>query len=221
MSLHSDDTLTLNGGKLIEIVQDTSFIDSEGIKQVAKNVYHFYRVTAFAYSAPDIVAAFNDAFVPTYENALNNSCTITQTTVRDLSNPTDAGAALLTLTTGDQLGDRLPSSQAVVVNLKTGLRGKNFRGSKHYVGCSETMTTKDELNGSGTVAWVAVGTTLATVPMFLDAANNQWLTCVLSTSLSKLTNTPVVVTYADVTSSTLNLTLGTMRRRKERTRLAP
>lgn len=217
--LHSDDTLTLGGGKLIEAVCDLSILDSEGIVQRTKNVYHFYRVTAFTYDAADICQQAHTAIQTAVLGAVNSSCTATLTTVRDLSNPNDAGASVADAAVGSNGGDRLPSSAAVVINLKTGLRGKNYRGSKHYVGCSETMTTKDELNGSGTAPFSGIASMLSAVPVFTDSSGNQWLHCVLSTSLSRLNANPVVVTYADVTACTVNLTLGTMRKRKEPTRV--
>jgi hypothetical protein len=219
MSIHSDDTLTLNGGKLIELTHEISLIDSEGILQKTKNVYHFYRLTAFAYIPADIAGSFLGGIGSSVMSCLSSSVTSTLATVRDISNPASAGFEQDDGTPGANGGDRLPSSQAVVINTKTGARGKNYRGSKHYVGCSESFTTRDELNASATPSFNSLAGILGTAPQFNDSAGNQWNLCVLSTSLSKLSLAPVVVTYADVTLATVNLTLGTMRRRKEITRV--
>jgi len=110
-----------------------------------------------------------------------------------------------------------PGSQsfdAVYVLLRTALRGKNYRGSKHFFGVSEADTTQpndDILNAGAIVLWGDVITGMMT-PL-VDASGNTWNLSVVSRNLSQLRVNPTTVISNVVTTALLNKRIGRMSRR--------
>jgi hypothetical protein len=116
---------------------------------------------------------------------------------------------------GQVTGDPLPSSLAVVCELRTDVRGRSFRGSKHFSGLSESdILHGDELDVTPLVNWNVFAAAMATSAG--DGVGNTFTPCVLSPTLSIVYGTPPVFTGADLTGATAKAILGTMRRRKEK-----
>jgi len=161
-------------------------------------------VTAFAagpYAA--MLAAFNVG----YENG---SAWVRW--LEDADNPT---TTISLAGVGAIATDRAPSYNAVYMLLRTGVRGRKYRSSRHFPAVNEIDTTGDVLTGAGLVRWQAVQTAL--LANLTDATGNVWVPCVVSASLSQLRTNPTTVVRNDVTEVILDLTLGTMRKRKVRT----
>jgi hypothetical protein len=109
---------------------------------------------------------------------------------------------------------RLPSQQAVVTPFRSSLRGKNYRGSKHFSPIPTASVTGDELTAGAVAAWQAL------LPSFIatmTVGGQTFSPCVVSRSLSQLAKDPVSIQGAVITQALLNKTIGTMRRRKEKT----
>ncbi len=109
-------------------------------------------------------------------------------------------------------GDTLPLRNAVVFNLRGGVRGKVYRGRKFYSPILESLTTKDEL--TTTTNYLALG--VALLATLTDSDGNIWYPIVLNVSSSDLTASPAVMSYFYVTTATLNLNIGELKRRKEK-----
>lgn len=184
-------------------------------KNVA-NVYH-YRLSVL--TAPPTKAALDTAFqtaiVVPYAAAANNRFTQNSNTVRWIDDALDAPASVAHAAVGAIATDSVPLSEAVAMLLRTGKRGKSYRGSKHFVGVNEIDTTGDVLTGAGLARWQTLQTAIGT--NITDALGNIWVPSVLSRMLSTLTTNPTTIVANDVTSVLLNLTVGTMRRRRAAT----
>lgn len=112
--------------------------------------------------------------------------------------------------------DSMPSDDAVYFLFRTPLRGRSYRGSKHFGPLSEEDTTDDLLTGAGLARWQTLQTALGAT--LTDANGNVWQPHVLSRKLSNLAALPVATVVANqVTSVLLDLNIGTMRKRRSKT----
>jgi len=118
--------------------------------------------------------------------------------------------------TGAIATDRKASFVAGVIRKLTGVPSRNCRGSMHVGALPEAFTTKDQLNSTGQTAYNALRTAWnGAASAGIDDGAQVWFPIVLSATRSDLFSTPCLFTYAPVTSHTLNLRIGTMKRRKE------
>lgn len=145
--------------------------------------------------------------------------TVPRRSVRFLDDPTDAEVEYTsTPLTGSQEGDGYASDSAVYMLLKTGARGRSFKGSKHFGGLCEDDTINDQLDASGIALWTDVLNDLKTYGITGVAIGaNVWKMVVVSTLLSDLEAYPAVITGADISNVLLNLTIGTMGHRRQKT----
>lgn len=147
--------------------------------------------------------------------AFNARWTSGSANIRWLNDALDPTVAVSLAGAGAIATDSAPSYCAVYMLMQTGVRGRRYRGSKHFPAVSEADTTGDVLTGAGLTRWQAVQTAL--LAPLVDATPNTWNPCVVSYSLSQLRTNPTTVASSDVTAIVLDLTLGTMRRRKSST----
>lgn len=204
----------LEGTWKIDVTQDNG-----NVKQFV-NVLHFRRITGS--TPPNMTTLVTSldtnglamVLVNVNVNALWNSSSL-----RPLDDPLNPGIvyAVNTGNPGGQTGDRYDSFSAAKLSLNTGIRGKSFRGSKHFGPLSESDAAGDDLNAGAITNWTNTAVAIFGSPFILsDGTGNTFQCCVLSTLLSKLTPPSIQFTGADVLSATLNHTIGTMRRRKEK-----
>jgi hypothetical protein len=120
---------------------------------------------------------------------------------------------------GAVAGDSLPLEDCVTIRKNTGIRGKSYKGSWHFAPASESDTTKDELNAGGIATWVtALRPTLAAN----ISDNLSTFGPVLLSQSSKLGVNlelpyPLNIVGADLVGPLpVNLTIGDMKKRKER-----
>lgn len=165
-------------------------------KTALKNIF------ASSVFAP-MLAAFNDG----YGSA---SCDI-----RWIDDALDAFINFSLAGAGAIATDRAASYNAVYMLLKTGIRGKQYRSSKHFAAVNEVDTTGDVLTGAGLVRWQAIQTAL--LAPLTDANSILWTPCVVTRKGAQYKVNPTAVIYNDVVSVVLDLTMGTMRRRKVKT----
>lgn len=201
----------------IEIVAKATLAGSVGGSKNIANVFHFRRVsTANPFNKTNVEAAFQGTIMAAVLLASSQDYVQAGTTVRLLDDATDPPQTFAETGPGVIATDRLPGFDSVVVQLKTAIKGKSGRGSKHFAGIPEIQTTQNILTGTGPTLWGAVRD--AMIAGFADIDGNVWVLGINSHKAPAqwLVN-PVVLVWNDVTAGLLNLTLGTMRRRKVRT----
>jgi hypothetical protein len=209
-----------NAINYVEIVSQAFAVARGGGVKNFFNIYHFRRTTT---SNPlvraNVQTAFQTAVMVPVLAALNVDYTQTNNTLRFFENPTDAPIAVTQAGVGAISGDRLPDFSAVVVQLKTGVRGKVGRGSKHYGPIAESDTTGDDLVSGSVTRFQAVGA--AIVAGFTDSDGNVWIPGLKGAprllSPAQYVVAPTTTVWTDITSYLLNKSLGTMKRRKIKT----
>jgi len=96
------------------------------------------------------------------------------------------------------------------------VRGRCFRGRKHFGVIAESQTELDHLTGAAVTLWDTVVAAFSTLTGLTDGNGNTWDLVVLSRKNSVLDGPSITFTYADMTSVRVSEVLGTMRHRKER-----
>lgn len=179
------------------------------------NVFHYAKVTGGINPSPQSVAA---SFVTNVWSVIGPLLSVDYTgefsTGRLLDDPLSTALTSTVPDDGAVTGDRLPVDMAAVYLLRTGTRGRNYRGSKHFAPLAESATTKDELNATAVTAWAAVTTALL---LDLSVGGETLTPCVVSKTLSQLTVGPTTIIGSLILDALLNKTVGTMRRRREKT----
>jgi hypothetical protein len=180
------------------------------------NVFH-YRLALIVLppTKTALETAFNAGVGVNFLAAANVRFVQSQTTVRWIDDATDAPQSFARAGVGAIATDPLPTLDSVSMLLRTGKRGRNYRGSKHFAAVNEVDTTGDVLTGAGLARWQTLQTSVfATI---VDGLGNNWVPSVLSRSLSQLLVNPTTIIANDVTQVLLNKNIGTMRRRKVQT----
>jgi hypothetical protein len=189
-------------------------IAAGGSNAVRTNFVFHYRRLATAVN-PDKAAlegAFNTAVATPIAAALNTDWSASLHDVRWVNDAEDAYASITATEAGMITGDRLQTFAAAYLLLRTGKRGKKFRGSKHFGPMSESDIGDDVFNATALGRLEAIKT--AMLLTLTDGTGNQWkLTC-LSRSLSQLSTNPTTVVTNDVTQILVRESIGTMRSRK-------
>lgn len=185
----------------------------------AKNtafVFHFARASNTPpLNAANVETAFNTAITPSIAAALNLRWAQTQNDVRF---PDDATSVVYThtrTTAGVITGDSMSTVLSAYLLMRTGLRGKHYRGSKHFGPLSESDTTAgadDILNAAAVTRFTAIATAIQAG--FTDSDGNVWAPVVLSKSLSQLRTNPTTIVSTFVTQILVNQRIGRMRRRE-------
>ena len=183
----------------------------------AQNLFTYRRL---ATTAPFTKTAVNTIFqtnvITPLLAATNVRYTPTNLSIRVLDDFNDAEAIFAVAGNGAIATDSYASNAAVYMLYRTALRGRSFRGSKHFAGLSEVDTTADILTGAGLVRWQALQT--ACLGVLVDANGNTWVPTVLSRKLSQLNALPLATVVAnDVIDVLLDLNVGTMRKRRSKT----
>ncbi len=165
-------------------------------------------------SKSQIEAAFQTNVALPVLDCLNNTFAQTLTSVRWINDALDAPVEFTRAIAGTRTGDAMTKRNAAFVLYRTGLRGKSYRGSKHFGPLSESDTTAgtaDIFNAAALALWATAIT--AMLAGFTDAGGNPWVPCVLSRKLSQLRSNPTTVNAYDVTTMALNKRIGQMKRR--------
>jgi hypothetical protein len=116
---------------------------------------------------------------------------------------------------GARATPRFPGDVAVAYLLRTPSRGKSFKGSKHFGPVAAADVVGDEISGGAVAAWTAVGVSMGNV--LVGAGGTNYQPVILSRVLSQLRFNPTTLVGDVVNAVLLNKTIGTMRRRKEKT----
>jgi hypothetical protein len=116
---------------------------------------------------------------------------------------------------GAVAGDSMPMHCSVFILLKTGLKGKSYRGSKKFGPLSESDTAAggdDILDAGALTKWGALNT--AIVQPFTDGSGVVWTPCIVSRKLSQLKVNPTTVVQNQVTVGLLRKSIGRMKKRE-------
>lgn len=182
----------------------------------AYNVCHFFRTNTLNPWNNLIIA---DRFAATFGADLKAASNVRYDpqgiSCRCLNDAQDLGALGTFAGPGAITTDGEPSDDAVVLVLKSAVRGKSFQGRKHFGATNESDTTGDILTGAGLARWTTVRDSY--LAGFTDSDGNVWKPCVVSRLQSQLKTNPTKVTYAEVVKVKLILNIGTMRRRRTKT----
>lgn len=177
------------------------------------SVYHYRRIANVVNAdKAALETAFQAAVGAKLLLAMNARFTQSFTSVRWINDPMDQALDFAEAGVGAVAGEPQSSLDAAYLLLRTGFKGKSFRGSKHYAPLSEADSTLgDTLNAAAIVRMTAIATALITP--IVDATPNTWILQVYSRVLSQFVVLPAVVAY-DVTQILVNKRIGRMKRRE-------
>lgn len=204
---------------VIECIQDAVVTETNGTSRRFLNVWHMGRASG---SAPPNLTTLHtnirNTLLGQIEPTLSDQYAANVGLIRPLDDPTNPGLELTPYwASGTENGDRYASFGAWTMEVVTGLRGRCFRGRKHFGPVPEDLTIKDEIDPATLATFNnAVGAFGALLGVG-DGSGGTWNMSVLSRKNSILTGPSIVLTWADITVPTLQVRLGTMRHRKERT----
>jgi len=180
-------------------------------------VFHFRRT---AVAVDPVKASINTAFQASISTpiaaALNEDWSATTNTVRYVNDALDAPTEFSNADEGAITGDRLSSVLTGYLLMRSSVRGRTYRGSKHLGPFSETDVTHatgcDIFNAGAVTRLTTICT--AILAGFTDSTGNVWVPCILSRKRSELTENPTTVITNDVIQILPNKRLGTENRRK-------
>jgi hypothetical protein len=185
--------------------------------RLTANTFHYQRIASIV--APvkaHVDAIFQTNIVAPIAAALNARWLQSQNTVRIVDDATDPPVPFAHALPGLIAGDSMPMVNAVFILLKTGLKGRKYRGSKHLGPLSESDTTSgtdDLLNVAALARFNTIKTALLT-PL-TDSDGNVWTLTVLSRQPpSQLLVNPTTVVANPVSTAFVNKRIGRLRRRE-------
>lgn len=193
-------------------------IAAAGSNSIQTNfIFHYRRTTvAVAPNKANLKTAFLAAILgTTIGPALNNTWTAQFIRIRFPNDAQDMYTDFSDSTTGSITGDRMASEDSAYMRYRTNLRGKSYRGSKHFGPMSESDSTsgsEDLFNAACLTRLAAINTALLT-PL-TDSDGNIWNFAILSRKLSQLKTNPTTVVINDVTAAAVNKRVGSMLGRK-------
>lgn len=204
--------------QVVEIkVKGTAPTTGSGTKNLV-NVFHYRLLSGPGTQQPTVDVG--NRFIATVWSVIATALSVTYTGVEtDARLIDDANNQDLLCNVpgnGAVAGTRLPMEDIVSILLRSSLRGRNFRGAKRFGPVANADFVNDELT-AGAIAghWGAVGPAIAGT--MLVNGLGTYGPVILSKSLSQLEINPTTIICADITGALLNKTIGSMRRRKEKT----
>jgi len=135
--------------------------------------------------------------------------------VRWINDALDQAVPFANVNAGAIAGDSLASHVAGFMLFRTGIKGRSYRGGKHFGPFSEadvTTANDDIFNAAAVTRITAIATALAT-PL-VDATPNTWKLCVFSRVLSQVKTNPTTVVANDVATILVNKRVANMKRRQ-------
>jgi len=199
-------------------IQLRGIITGGGAGEVRTNfVFHFRRLaTAVDPSKSALNTVFQSAISAPIAAALNEDWDASINSIRWINDALDAPTEFANTDEGAITGDRLQSYATAYLLMRTAVRGRSYRGSKHLGPFSEsdvTHATGCDIFNAAAVA--RLDTICAAILAGLtDSTANVWVPCILSRVLSSLQENPTTVITNDVIQIMPNQHLGTEIRRK-------
>lgn len=147
--------------------------------------------------------------------ALNARWSEQTVSVRWLNDALDQALPFANVNVGAIAGDSLASHVAGFMLFRTGIKGKSYRGGKHFGPFSEadvTTANDDVFNAAALTRITAIATALA-APL-VDATPNTWKLSVYSRVLSQGRQNPTTIIANDVATILVNKRVANMKRRQ-------
>lgn len=204
-----------NQVEVVEI-QQRGIIAAGGSSSVNTNFSWFFKRTSTVppIDHEKIDIGFQAAIGTVVAAALNARWSQQNNAVRWVNDALDAPMYYPHVLAGSIAGDSMAATLSVYLLLRTGIRGKSYRGSKHLAPASESDTTgggDDILNAAALVRFNNIAG--AVLAGFTDTNGNTWVPVIVSRKLSQLVTNPTTVVANQVTSILTNRRLGRMKRR--------
>lgn len=198
-------------------IQHTGLVSAAGSNNRQVNqLYYFQRpVSSVAINKASVGAAFEGVVVPPLLLCLNHRFSETFLNVRCLNDANDLYLSTPETGVGAVTGDSMPTFNAAYMLIRTALRGKMYRGSKHYFPLSESDTTSgsdDILNAAALARWATFLT--AWLGGFTDGGGNVWTPVLLQKTSSQTRTNPTVVNVTPIAQMIPRKSIGRMKRRE-------
>lgn len=179
-------------------------------------IFQYRRLsTAVAPTKTALAAAFQAGPGAAIVAALNARWSEQFVSVRWINDALDQAVPFANVNAGAIAGDSLASHVAGFMLFRTGIKGRSYRGGKHFGPFSEadvTTANDDIFNAAAVTRITAIATALAT--SLVDATPNTWKLCVFSRVLSQVKTNPTTVVANDVATILVNKRVANMKRRQ-------
>ena len=192
-------------------------IASGGSNAVPTQFIFQYRRTSTAV-APDkaaLATAFQTAVGIPIIAMLNARWSEQFVSVRWINDALDQALPFTNVNVGGVAGDSLASHVAGFMLFRTGIKGRSYRGGKHFGPFSEADVTTagdDVFNAAAIVRLTSTATALAT--SIVDSTPNTWKLCIYSRVLSQSRTNPTTIVANDVATILINKRVANMKRRQ-------
>src|ERR1700688_1229429 len=191
---------------VVEILVKGTVPDTGGQTKNFQNVFH-YRLSVSG--TPQAANAVGNAVLTNVWAPIAALLSIAYTGVSSLSRYLDDATAPYIAgnvpASGGASLPRLSSAEAIVTPLQTAVRGKSFRGSKHFGPLATAQVIGDEINPANLATWVAA---VANLNAVVAVGGQTYIPVILSRSLSQIRFNPTSIVAADITTVLLNKTVG-------------
>lgn len=200
-----------------EFVMTSTIAETDGSTQALINILHFLRSGGPGTSTEALLfAAINAQITAAVWQPLFNADVInTAQSVRFMDDPTRIAVLFAGLGGGSGAGSRAASFTSTVIRKLGFGRGRFWRGSNHWGPPLEADYDRDQLNVGGQANWAGLVNVLNILRLPFAVGADTWQLIVLSPTQSNLLVNPSIFAGTFVSNCTLNVKLGTMKRRKE------
>jgi len=193
-------------------------ITSDGGSSVVntQNVFHFRRTAlAGTITKTAINTAFQAAIGDKVALALNARWEQQRNSIRFINDALDQYQDFSEVNAGAVAGDGLQSHSTIFLLLRSGYRGRSWKGGKHFGPLSEADATAagdDILNAAAITRFSNLAA--AILAGFTDANGQIWVPFIVSRNASVVDTNPTTVVGVDVTEVKLNKRISAHRGRK-------
>jgi len=191
-------------GDIYEVLVDYSVLGEHCV-----NAFKFREITECTEDVPAkaVAEGFEDAIIDAWAALLSNQVLFNCIYARRIHPGPGVAHTTLLAVAGDEVGEALPTTSAILISWYTNLGGKSKRGRNYFAGAPETSQAGGKLEAGVVAAWEAFAATMSDPVPAIGGATGEWELCVWSDVLGSAT---------DVKTSVLRTNLGTMRTRRQR-----
>jgi len=176
------------------------------------NVYHYKRTSGLM---PASKTVFRTKFLTEVLDPLKACLSVNYITdrirIRWLDDAADPYTDAALSKDGTVTGDSLPAYVCALVDLKTGIRGRNKRARKFFSPLAESHCEKNSLNATATALWETA--IEAMIGPFEDADGEEWRLVAIDWKNSDVEMPNAVVAWHPVVEGAIRPGLKTLRRR--------
>lgn len=205
----------------LEVVAKGLCEDSNGEERPVNNVFYFHKIIGGGdLLSPEVIGNQVRATIgPAMADCLHEDYVGLPSACRFMDDPFSPVIDGDAFATGSITTERAALFNAVTIGAITDGRGKHFRSGKHFSPLAEVTVDKDQINPTVLADWEALADALTSMKQFTDAGGNVWQMVVLSHSLCDFVSRPSIFTGAFITGFEVNLTITSMRRRRQKTKV--